>query len=343
MKGVEWDRTGRGMGEGPWVLAVDGGGTKTAAALASREGKVRRLPGGPGCNPQDGPAWAEVLGGVLDAARAAPGGLAAAVLGLAGRGEVAAQDRAIEALVAGRLGEGVPAEAIHDGALAHLGAFGGGEGVLLIAGTGSVAVARGPAGFVRAGGWGDVIGDEGSAFWIGREALALAARAFDGRAPEAAGFARALREGLGAPEGAFGLLDWLLGQGVGPRAAAAGAARVVDALAGAGWPEAGAILDRAGAELAAAARAAGARAGLGDGFPWVAMGGAWGSAGLRAAVARRIGGPGAARLPALGGGLARAAEIAGWETGPDWAARVDAGLQAPEGQAARSSVSQVAP
>ncbi|EPX84884.1 putative N-acetylglucosamine kinase [Rubellimicrobium thermophilum DSM 16684] len=316
------------MGKGNWVLAVDGGGTKTAAALASPDAEVIRLPDGPGCNPQDGPSWAPVLGRVIDTACGLSGGLAGAVLGLAGRGEVAAHDAAVDALIRARLGTDLPVETVHDGMLAHRGAFGGGEGVLLIAGTGSVAVARGPSGFARAGGWGDVIGDEGSAFWIGREALALAARAADGRMPQAAGFAGALRRGLGVPAGSFGLLDWLLGQGLGPRAAAAQAAQVVDALAAQGWPEAAAILDHAGEELALAARAAAARAGLGEEFPWVATGGAWACAPLHAAVVRRLGPPGAARLSVLAGGLAWAAELAGWAPGPDWTGRAEAGLRA---------------
>lgn len=70
--------------------------------------------------------------------------------------------------------------------LAHRAAFSEGPGVLLVAGTGSAALARGPRGaWSRAGGRGPLLGDEGSGFWIGRrwlqgrrdaEALALARR-----------------------------------------------------------------------------------------------------------------------------------------------------------------------
>lgn len=56
--------------------------------------------------------------------------------------------------------------------LAHAGAFSGGAGIVVLAGTGSVALARDRAGRAgRAGGWGPLLGDEGSAFWIGRSAL----------------------------------------------------------------------------------------------------------------------------------------------------------------------------
>ena len=58
---------------------------------------------------------------------------------------------------------------VHDSVVAHAGAFGGGSGVVVIAGTGSAAYAVTADGRTRsAGGWGYVFGDEGSAFWIAR-------------------------------------------------------------------------------------------------------------------------------------------------------------------------------
>lgn len=62
--------------------------------------------------------------------------------------------------------------ALSDVGLAHAAVFGGGEGVLVVAGTGSIALARDRRGRRRrAGGWGQLVGDDGSGFWIGREAL----------------------------------------------------------------------------------------------------------------------------------------------------------------------------
>ena len=59
-------------------------------------------------------------------------------------------------------------------------AFGAGPGVIVIAGTGSIAYGRNAQGrTARAGGWGFAIGDEGSAHWIGREAVRAALRAAD--------------------------------------------------------------------------------------------------------------------------------------------------------------------
>lgn len=65
-------------------------------------------------------------------------------------------------------------------------AFEGGPGALVIAGTGSNAVARDALGrMFRAGGWGPAIGDEGSGVWIGREAVRRAAREKDERGESA--------------------------------------------------------------------------------------------------------------------------------------------------------------
>jgi N-acetylglucosamine kinase-like BadF-type ATPase len=59
-------------------------------------------------------------------------------------------------------------------------AFGGGPGVVVIAGTGSIAYGRNSAGqTARAGGWGFAISDEGSGHWIGRSAIAAVLRAYD--------------------------------------------------------------------------------------------------------------------------------------------------------------------
>lgn len=56
--------------------------------------------------------------------------------------------------------------------IAHAAAFGSGPGVVVVAGTGSIAFARGKSGVRRAGGFGPLLGDEGSGFWIGKTGLA---------------------------------------------------------------------------------------------------------------------------------------------------------------------------
>jgi N-acetylglucosamine kinase-like BadF-type ATPase len=73
-----------------------------------------------------------------------------------------------------------------DAFISYMGAIGIEPGVLLIAGTGSIAIGRRRDGsMIRVGGWGPVFGDEGSGFWIGREAIQSALRANDaGTDPE---------------------------------------------------------------------------------------------------------------------------------------------------------------
>jgi glucosamine kinase len=101
--------------------------------------------------------------------------------GLAGAGSAAARDAVTEALDDGTLshrllvGTDVGA-AFHD-------AFGSGPGVLLIAGTGSIAWARGASGDIRKiGGWGHLLGDEGSGYFIGSQAMRCLTWSEDGRA-----------------------------------------------------------------------------------------------------------------------------------------------------------------
>jgi N-acetylglucosamine kinase-like BadF-type ATPase len=69
---------------------------------------------------------------------------------------------------------------VHDTPIAHAGALGGRTGVIIIAGTGSVVYGRNDAGWsCTLGGWGYLFGDEGSAFAIVRDALAMLMRAQD--------------------------------------------------------------------------------------------------------------------------------------------------------------------
>jgi len=69
---------------------------------------------------------------------------------------------------------------VGDMVIAMEAAFGGGPGVIVIAGTGSIAYGRNSAGqTARAGGWGFAISDEGSGHWIGRSAVAATMRAYD--------------------------------------------------------------------------------------------------------------------------------------------------------------------
>jgi N-acetylglucosamine kinase-like BadF-type ATPase len=94
----------------------------------------------------------------------------AAVLVLGSRGIWTAAERRALARRLVRAARRV--EVLSDAQLAHLGALGGAPGLLILAGTGSIVIGRDPEGrWGRAGGFGPLLGDEGSGFWLGREWL----------------------------------------------------------------------------------------------------------------------------------------------------------------------------
>lgn len=98
---------------------------------------------------------------------------------------------ALKGLLGGAAGRVLVA---HDSTTSYLGALGVSDGAVVAAGTGAVTLAVGPARVLRVDGWGHLLGDLGSGFWIGREALAAVLAAFDGRGPATSLTDRALAE-----------------------------------------------------------------------------------------------------------------------------------------------------
>ncbi len=305
----------------PFVAAVDGGGSKTAAIIAWRDGRLRRTPELGGSNPQDNPEWNRVL----DAALVPLAGADHVAVGLGGFGEVPEVDARIRARVEAMLGK--RATVMNDVALAARAAFPAGGGVLVLSGTGSMAVAAGPKAVVRAGGWGDLFSDEGSAFWIGREALALAGRERDGVIPDR-GLARALEARLGLTgHGHYALLGWALAQPH-PRSDVARLARIIDDLAEDGLAPARDILAAAARELSLLAHAAAHQAGLAGPRPWAHAGSVFYSRTFCDAITRHLAAPPVMpEAGALAGGLILAAEAAGWTVGENWRAKVRGALR----------------
>jgi N-acetylglucosamine kinase len=109
--------------------------------------------------------------------------LAAACLGMAGL-DREEDERVLRALLR-PLFEDIRLRLVHDAEIALVGGTGGRkEGVIVIAGTGSIAVGFDGAGrAVRSGGWGHLLGDEGSGYQIAQRGLNAATRARDGRGP----------------------------------------------------------------------------------------------------------------------------------------------------------------
>ncbi|MBI1750396.1 MAG: hypothetical protein HY234_16060 [Acidobacteria bacterium] len=169
-------------------LGFDGGGTKTECALLDASGKLlARGLGGPSNAARAGFEKAlaglnEAANGALTAAGIDARQVRAVCAGLAGAGRPRVVKRMMVYLV-----EAFPEADVHvttDFDVALEAAVGEAPGVVLIAGTGSSAYGRNASGrTVRAGGLGPWIGDEGSAFDIGRRAVAAVAQARDGLEP----------------------------------------------------------------------------------------------------------------------------------------------------------------
>jgi glucosamine kinase len=175
----------------PLVVGVDGGGTKTRVLLADLDGRVLARIEGPATAlvPGDERASADIIGALIrEALESADRGdtrPAACVVGVAGGGQERAAQALWSALASSRLADDV--NVISDAEAALDDAFGDSAGVLLLSGTGSVAFARAPDGRIeQCGGWGPMLGDEGSGAWIGRRALSVITAAHDGREPDTA-------------------------------------------------------------------------------------------------------------------------------------------------------------
>ena len=167
------------------VLGIDAGGTKTICLLADGEGTVVGEARGGGANLQaSGELEVEkVLHHVMDAAIGDRDVRPDAIcLGIAGVDRP--QDTAAVHSIMRRIGFKARVIVVNDALVALVAGAGDGEGIVVVAGTGSIAYGRDASGrAARAGGWGYLLGDEGGGFWIGRAALTAVVRQFDGRGP----------------------------------------------------------------------------------------------------------------------------------------------------------------
>jgi len=166
------------------LLGIDCGGSHTAVVVGNHGGHVLARAEGPGSAMRPGGAERSAAV-ILEVARraASQAGVtlpaAAALIGAAGAGRAPEQDALAEAVKASGAADRVAVRGDVEIALAA--AFGNGPGVLVNAGTGSIAFARiGDGRVFRAGGHGWQLGDEGGGYWLGRRALSAAARAQDG-------------------------------------------------------------------------------------------------------------------------------------------------------------------
>lgn len=169
----------------PLLLGIDAGGTRCRARLADARGRILGEGQGPAANVLTDPAgsWSSIEQAIQAALGAA--GLTTSsradmvsVMGLAGLDPARPEAPAGWPLAAFR-----SCQVETDAYIAQQGAFGGGDGAILIVGTGAVGLLVRGGEHVSIGGYGAAVSDEGSGAWIGREAVRRALWAFDGRLP----------------------------------------------------------------------------------------------------------------------------------------------------------------
>lgn len=228
------------------VLGIDCGGSSTRLAVVLDGRIVRRETAGPFNALLQTEAAAD-LATIIGRHE-----VVAAGIGLPG---VRTAATALELSRALSAAAGLPVSVRSDAEIAHLGAFGGGPGVVVVAGTGSVAFGRDAEGREAwAGGRGFLLGDEGGAYWIGREAVRRALRALDGVGPP-----NALGPLLESAAGCE--LETLVATAHRAPADRSILARLAPAVAASELPEAGEILAAAGRALGELADAILARLG----------------------------------------------------------------------------------
>jgi glucosamine kinase len=171
------------------VVGVDGGASKTRVIVADGSGSELATVTGTASAVRPGEAEhsAEIIARLVGEALAAcdmedemPSALC---VGVAGVGRDAEYSSFEDALSKRSLADELVV--LPDAVIALNDAFREDAGIVLIAGTGSMAYGRGPTQkMARCGGWGPVCGDEGSGAWIGKRALSVVTGSADGREPE---------------------------------------------------------------------------------------------------------------------------------------------------------------
>jgi glucosamine kinase len=165
-----------------YYLGIDGGGTKTTCAVGNESQLLAIATAGPSNIVRVGESQArqslqQSVRQACASAGIAPAEVSRTCVGGsgAGRPELAKIVRSFLAEILP-----TPIDVVGDIQIALEAAFGKGPGVIVIAGTGSIAYGRNQQGTTaRAGGWGFAIGDEGSAHWIGRAAVSAILHASD--------------------------------------------------------------------------------------------------------------------------------------------------------------------
>lgn len=174
-----------------YFLGVDGGGTKTCFTLINERGKaISKVIKGPSHPAQIGFENLEILlreglEEIINNNKISKSDIEGVTLGLAGYGIVKEIAEGIAKIVE-KVFYGIKYELVSDVRVAIAGALAGEDGINIVAGTGSIALALKNNEIIRCGGWGYTVGDEASAYWIGKKTIALFSKESDGRVEKSA-------------------------------------------------------------------------------------------------------------------------------------------------------------
>ena len=254
-----------------YVLGIDAGGTKTVGLLADDQGRVVAEARGGGANLQtQGELEVEKVFDGLIETLGRDHTISALCLGIAGVDRP--HDESVIRGILRRLGYRDAVRVVNDATIALAAGAPGRVGIVVLAGTGSIAFGADRTGrTARSGGYGFLLADEGSGYWLGHNILRAAVRSADGRGPST------LLESLVFE--AFGvgsvpdLIPHVYEKGL-PKHRIAALAPLVEKARVRGDALAVELVDRAGRELALAARAVHRQLDLGHGpYPVVLAGG----------------------------------------------------------------------
>jgi len=249
-------------------LGVDGGGSKTHFVLVDGDGNLVAAHQGPSCYHVeigiDGlrSVLADGLAALFRQAAIDASAVAHAFFGLPAHGEDGALEPLLDALPEPLLGHRRYACG-NDMVCAFAGSLGGEDGINIVAGTGSIGYGEWHGKSARAGGWGEIFGDEGSAYWIAVQGLSIFTRMSDGRLPRGPLHAT-LRKSLGLTVDLDLCAKTMSAR---DRGSIAALAPLVAEAVRAGDTLAGGIFDEAARELAALAGAVRQALGFGPGDP----------------------------------------------------------------------------
>lgn len=303
-------------------LGVDGGGTRTRAMIADPDGHVLGFGEGGPANLK-AVSRERVRSGIADAverASADAGGVAlpfaGAFLGMAGVSTEADRQQIREIAWELSLAEEHRLGVDHDLAICLSGGLGDLPGIVLVAGTGSSCFARNAERkMARAGGWGSLLDDAGSAYDLGLQALRVTVRSIDGRLAETA-LKDAVMERLSLERHEW-ITRRVYDEGLTKAEIASLAKEVIRCAEEGDGPSIG-LLERAAADLAELVKAVVSRPGFGIELPVVLAGGVALSGNpfqplLERAISEAV--PGirtlAPRLAPVGGAVIMAMELAG--------------------------------